>query len=81
MNARIALEFVPHDAPEPPLLAPTLYVSAEKSMTRENGTFGTAQSCLPQLKHVTVAGGHFDFLQTSAQEVGDYVRTFFSSEV
>lgn len=71
----------PHDAPEPPLLAPTLYVSAEKSMTRENGTFGTAQSCLPQLKHVTVAGGHFDFLQTSAQEVGDYVRTFFSSEV
>ena len=65
------------DAPDPSLQSTALYVAAETSLSNTNGTFNTAQLCLPNLKHETVKGGHFDFLQTSAIEIAEHARNFF----
>jgi len=65
------------DLPSHNLLVPSLYISAEASANRTNGTVDTAEVCLPCLRHVTVCGGHFDFLQKSNVAISMHVNNFF----
>jgi len=69
------------DVPVQPLLVPVLYVSAEASDNRTNGTVESAKRCLPRLQQVIVAGGHFDFLQQSSSAVSTHVDRFFANDV
>jgi hypothetical protein len=56
----------------------TLYVSAESSANRTNGTVDVAARCLPSMKRVTVEGNHFNFIDKSSDEIAEHASTFFA---
>lgn len=66
------------DAPASPVRAATLYISAESSANRTNGSFNVVESCLPQLRRETLPGGHFDFVKLSADAIATHVDSFFA---
>jgi len=67
----------PDPVPDAAARVAALHVSAESSPNRSNGSVNVAQQCLPKLECVTVAGGHFDFIRTSADAIAAQVDDHF----
>jgi thioesterase domain-containing protein len=55
-----------------------LHVAAEASNNRTNGTIEAVERCLPGVKKVTVAGGHFDMCKRSAQAIAEHANGFYA---
>jgi len=66
--------------PVEPLRGSSLYVSAETSANRTNGTLQAVESCLPGVHQVVAAGGHFDFLKKSSVTISSHINNFFHQE-
>ena len=64
----------------PPARVDALYVSAEGSGNRTNGTVQVAERFLPTLERAVVAGTHFDFLKQSAGDIAAHVHSFFGDD-
>lgn len=76
--AAALIEMPNYEVPQAGHSVAALHIAAAESVNRTNSVIEVSQMYLPGLKVVTVAGGHFDFIQLSATAIAELVGTFLS---